>query len=122
MQWFNDMKIGKRLGLGFGVVLMLLVTLIWVGISRMQQIQHHLDRIVNVNNVRSDLANEMDNSIVTVMLSMRDLLLEKDKSKDQESFFKIKATREKYSESFKKAKEMTSKDDKKGNEIIARIE
>jgi len=118
---FASMKIGKRMGLGFGLVLILMMAQIWVGISRLNQIQVHLDRIVNVNNVRSDLANDMDNGVVIVMLSIRDLILDKDKAKNQEYVNRIASAREKYNDSFKKATEMTSKEDTKGHELIAKI-
>jgi methyl-accepting chemotaxis protein len=118
---FANMKIGKRLQLGFGVVLVLMVSMLWVGISRLQQIEGHLDRIVNVNNVRADLANDMDNSIVIVMINLRDLILEKDKTKDKEKIDQIKSARDKYTEAFKKLTAMTNKDDTKGHEIIAKV-
>ncbi|MEI6207572.1 MAG: methyl-accepting chemotaxis protein [Desulfuromonadales bacterium] len=116
-----NMKIGKRMGLGFGLVLLLMTALIWVGISKMKLVQGHLDRIVNVNNVRLDLANDMDNNVVAVMLSLRDLVLEKEKGKDQEYVTRINTSREKYNEAFKKATDMTSKEDKKGHDLIAKI-
>ena len=117
----KNVAIGKRLGFGFGFVLVLMGAILWVGISRLQQIESHLDRIVNVNNVRVDLANDMDNNIVVVMVNIRDLILDKDKTKDQEKINQIKAAREKYNEAFKKLTEMTSKDDTKGHDIIAKV-
>ncbi|MBZ0156486.1 MAG: hypothetical protein K8I29_09805 [Alphaproteobacteria bacterium] len=55
----KNMKVGMKLGLGFGVVLVFMIILIFVAISNMGAIQENLERIVKVNNVRSTLADNM---------------------------------------------------------------
>ncbi len=45
---FANMKIGKRMGFGFGVLLVIMVALIWVGVYSMAGVQKNLDRIVKV--------------------------------------------------------------------------
>ena len=60
---FANMKIGKRMSLGFGLLLVIMVVLIWEGVTGMSDIQKNLERIVKVNNVRIDLLNDVKNNI-----------------------------------------------------------
>ena len=55
----SDLTVGKRLGLGFALVLFLLVVVTFVGINRMSVIQERLDNVVNVNNVGTRLVIDM---------------------------------------------------------------
>jgi methyl-accepting chemotaxis protein len=121
MQWLNNMKIGKRLGLGFGVILILMVALIWVAVSDMQKIQDNLERIVKVNNVRIGLANDMYKNVSEVSIAQRNILLESSTERKQEMVKRIADNRARYAESFKKAEELTPQDDGKSREIIAKI-
>lgn len=45
---FHKMKVGTRLGIGFVLVLLLLVVVTIVGISNMAKIQDRLEKIVSV--------------------------------------------------------------------------
>lgn len=56
---FTNMKIGKRMALGFGLLLVIMMVLIWEGVMGMSAIQKNLDRIIKVNNVRIDLCNDV---------------------------------------------------------------
>ncbi|MGB9128281.1 MAG: MCP four helix bundle domain-containing protein, partial [Thiobacillus sp.] len=56
---FKNMKIGVRLGLGFGIVLLLLVAVIFVGVTRMAEINEKLEGIVKDDNVKIGLAQDM---------------------------------------------------------------
>jgi methyl-accepting chemotaxis protein len=118
---FANMKIGKRMALGFGLLLVIMVVLIWEGVSGMNAIEKKLDRIVKVNNVRIDLCNDMFIAIKDVSIDLRNLVIDNDAARRQEFVKKITAAREKYNEAFKKNEEMTSKDDKKANELIAKM-
>jgi methyl-accepting chemotaxis protein len=121
MQWLNNMKIGKRLGLGFGVVLVLMVALIWIAISNMQKIQDKLERIVKVNNVRIELCNTMYKNTAEVSIALRNILLESNADKKQEMVKRMGDNRNNYNSAFKKVQEMTPKDDSKAHEILAKI-
>jgi methyl-accepting chemotaxis protein len=121
MQWFNDMKIGKRLGFGFGLVLLLLVAIIWISVSDMKNIQDHLERIVKINNVRIDLANSMYKNATEVSIAMRNILLESSAEKKQEMVKRIADNRNSYDEAYKKVEDLTAKDDTKSIEIYAKI-
>ena len=69
------MKVGQRLGLGFSLVLVLLVAVTVVGIMRMAQIQDRLDHVVSVNNVVTRLVVDMRNNVSERLNSLRTLTL-----------------------------------------------
>ncbi|MFZ6741904.1 methyl-accepting chemotaxis protein [Undibacterium sp. JH2W] len=69
------MTVSRRLGLGFALVLTLLIAVTVVGISRMAQIQGRLDKIVNVSNAETRLALDMRAIVYDRMVSLRNLTL-----------------------------------------------
>ncbi len=117
---FKNMKIGMRMGIGFGVVLLLMLVNIVVSIRDMGEIDKNLERIVNVNNVRINKTADMMQSVQEVSINLRNVLLESEISKRAEYQKRIGDQREKYNESFKKLEDMTTKDDAKGLELIAK--
>ncbi|MBW4056584.1 MAG: HAMP domain-containing protein [Proteobacteria bacterium] len=121
MQWFNNMKIGKRLGVGFGFVLVLMMALIWIAITDMQKIQDKLERIVTINNVRIEMSNNMYKATSEVSIALRNILLESNAEKKQDMVKRIGENRSSYNDAFKKIEELTSKDDAKSNEIFVKI-
>jgi len=70
-----NMKVGMRLGLGFALVLALLVAVTAVGIMRMAQIQHRLDHVVGVSNVVTRLVVDMRNNVSERVTALRTLTL-----------------------------------------------
>ena len=117
----KNMKIGLRLGFGFGLVLILMVAIIIIAINSMAHIEDKLNRIVKVNNVRQQLANDMNSETKEVSIDIRTLLLTPDIGKRQEQKKKIEELRAGYDGAFKKLEELTPKDDKEGHEIIAKV-
>jgi methyl-accepting chemotaxis protein len=71
----SNMKVGQRLGLGFSLVLLLLVAVTVTGIMRMAQIQDRLDHVVSVNNVVTRLVVDMRNNVNDRLNSLRTLTL-----------------------------------------------
>ena len=118
---FKNMKIAMRLGLANGVLLLILAGLIWISIANMAKIQHNLERIVNINNVRIELGNDMNNCVSEVGTNVRNIMIDTNSEKRQEYIRWIADWRAKYSEAFKKVVELTPKDDAKGHELITRV-
>ncbi len=71
----TNMKVGTRLGLGFALVLVLLVAVTMLGISRMSQINDRLDRVVTVNNVVTRLVLDMRTNVSIRVTSLKTLTL-----------------------------------------------
>jgi methyl-accepting chemotaxis protein len=118
---FGNMKIGKRMAIGFGLVLVIMVVLIWEGVSGMSDIEKNLERIVKVNNLRIDFCNDVYKDIDQISINIRNMILTNDPAKITEYQQRIVKFREEYSSNFKKVEEMTSKDDKQSWELIAKI-
>ncbi len=54
----KNMTVGKKLGSGFALIVLLMGIMVWVGIASLTNRDEALDRIVNVNNFREQLAND----------------------------------------------------------------
>ncbi|WP_417582158.1 methyl-accepting chemotaxis protein [Nitrincola sp.] len=72
---FKNMKIGTRLGLGFGLVLLLLSIIAFIGITRLSAVQHNFDVVVNENNVKIDAVNDMRGSVNIVARAVRNMII-----------------------------------------------
>jgi len=71
----NDMKIGIRLGLGFGLVLLLLIVLGLMGINGMGKINRGLEHITTDNYSKIKLANDIDAKIGNLIEAIELMLL-----------------------------------------------
>ena len=72
---FTNLKVGKRLGLGFALVLILLSLIAFIGISRMAQVKNNLDIVVGDNNIKIALANTMQGELNIIARSIRNIVL-----------------------------------------------
>jgi methyl-accepting chemotaxis protein len=113
------MKIGKRMALCFGVILFMMLMVVAVAFYNMNSIQDNLDRIVKVNSVSLSAVNNLSDDIREVSIISRNLFLIK--GEDEEFLKRIDRHRTRLGESIKKLEELTSKDDTKGVELLARI-
>jgi methyl-accepting chemotaxis protein len=78
---FSDLKVGTRLGIAFGAVLLMLAVTLVTGISRMAVVNDHLHAITDENNVESRDAKEIRSYSYQVALKVRDLIIETDLTK-----------------------------------------
>ncbi|MDB6090707.1 MAG: methyl-accepting chemotaxis protein, partial [Gammaproteobacteria bacterium] len=77
---FSDMKVGTRLALAFGAVLLLLVAVVLTGISRMSLVNDHLHAITDENNVEAREAKEIRGNALRVGATVRDLIITTDEA------------------------------------------
>jgi methyl-accepting chemotaxis protein len=73
----KNMKIGMRLALSFSLILALMIVLIVVGINAMKKINAEFETIVKVENLRTQLANNIIDNAREVALAVRGTLLMK---------------------------------------------
>jgi methyl-accepting chemotaxis protein len=71
---FKNMKIGQRMAMGFGLLLVVMLVLIWQGVQGMAGIQANLQRIVSVNNVRTDLCHEVNSDLRELFINVRNII------------------------------------------------
>src|SRR4051812_42262255 len=81
----SNLKIGVRLGLGFGMVLTLMMALALIGVFRMAQIEKSLETIVGENNSKIKAIGEMRQDVMIVSVAVRNmaLLTGEDQIKDE---------------------------------------
>src|SRR5262245_42989739 len=96
MSWFRNMKLAARLGLGFGVVVAMLVAVAWASLSTMKTMSLNLDKIVNDTNVRIDLCNTMTTAIKDVALLVRTIVILEEPTEKQTELDKLKLVRQSY--------------------------
>ena len=95
----NQMKIGRRLGLGFSLVLLMLIALTVLGISRVSNINRSLGTIGEVNSVKQRYAINFRGSVHDRAISVRDVTLEPNKDAVQAQLNLIKKLADDYAKS-----------------------
>jgi len=112
----GDLRIGLRLGLGFGVTLLLLCGVAFLGIRGMGAIDEKLGRIVTVNYAKIKLANDVTAEI-NGLIEEIELMMVKDQAARVEAKEKIGKHRASYQETMAKLEKLENTD--KGKELIA---
>ncbi|MHB1334256.1 MAG: MCP four helix bundle domain-containing protein, partial [Sulfuriferula sp.] len=103
-----NLKIGMRLGIGFGVILTLLLCIAAVGISRMDEIQQNLEDIASINNLELALANKMGSKVRDLSIYTRNIVLLTDLAEVNEEQRKIEPARAEFREASSKLGKMFS--------------
>jgi two-component system sensor histidine kinase/response regulator len=71
---FKNIKIGPRLGVSFGAVLVLVHIMAVLNIKQMGEIQRNLEKIVQVHNVKVEATNRMLDNARNMAVDARDLI------------------------------------------------
>ena len=74
----KNLKIGSRLGLSFGLIILLMTLIAFVGVSRMATLNDEISLVVKDRFPKTVWANDMIDSINIIARSMRNALLVKD--------------------------------------------
>ena len=77
MKIFRNMRIGLRLGIGFGLLVVFLVGMASFGIMQMARIKGHIDTIVTVNTAKERLANDVHSGVDAADGMLERIILEK---------------------------------------------
>jgi len=78
MKFLETMKVGPRLAVGFGIVLVLMLILTGVAISRMSFINTSLNEIVNGDTPKLRLVNTMRDLVRHQSVTVRDVVMQED--------------------------------------------
>ena len=107
----NNIKIGLRLALGFGVVLALLVLVTATGLNNMKSLNDTVADIVDRNNVRLQAANDMREAQRRVTIAVRDVILTGDEEDDKQLLQDIDAAGQAYDRADAVLKKMVTQPD-----------
>ena len=92
----KNLKIGTRLGIGFGVVLLLLAVVAALGVNGMGSTKRALDRIVDVNVHKMGLVQDMSESVHIISRVTRTAVLLSEPAAIERELAKLMAARAKY--------------------------
>lgn len=116
---FGNLKLGTRLGLGFGVVLILLGIVAYIGNTRLSQISGYLNDVVTNKNPKVAWATGMRGDVNTIALAVRNIALNNDQDFIKKEKERINQARTQYAEAFAKLEKSVISSQGKG--IIAKI-
>ncbi|HBG06773.1 MAG: chemotaxis protein [Geobacteraceae bacterium GWC2_58_44] len=113
----QDMKIGLRLGLGFGLILLFLLAISAIGIIGMLKMDTGLNRIVKTDYAKIQLANECSKEVSSLISSIQSMILQSEPAARSEENKHIELNRQQYRAAMEKLEKLEDSD--KGKELIA---
>ena len=102
----NNVQIGTRLAVSYGVLLCFLLSVSVMGLFSMNRSNESLHHVVDVNVKKMQLLEDMSNSVHVVSRVIRTIALLDDEQQANKEFQKIVAAREKYNEAFASLEKM----------------
>jgi len=93
---FMQLKIGQRLALAFGLVLVLLAVVLGTGVQKLSAMNDLLVKVVEVNNARIEAAGTMRDNLRRISIAVRDITIISDDALMQEQSAAIVKAREAY--------------------------
>lgn len=115
----SNLKISQQLGLGYGLLLCILAIVALLGINGMQQSNHALQHVVDINIVKINHLDDMSSTIHVVSRVIRTLALLTDESQAQEQHKKIDEARVTYNKAFSELEKMPL--DETGKKFMQKI-
>jgi methyl-accepting chemotaxis protein len=97
---FTNMKLGVRLGLGFGLVILLLIISTAVGLSGLKMSSEDLERLTNDRFPKTVMANNIIDAINVNARSIRNALLLKNPQEVQKELDRVPEQRKIIGENF----------------------
>ncbi|MGH8809408.1 MAG: MCP four helix bundle domain-containing protein, partial [Noviherbaspirillum sp.] len=123
MKFIETLKVGPRLAIGFGIVLVLMLFLTGVAISRMSFIRASLDGIVEGDAAKLRLVNSMRDLVRYQSVTVRDVVLQEDFAFKKKELTLARQAKDTYqTEAAKLEKLLTDEQDKAALAKIAEID
>jgi methyl-accepting chemotaxis protein len=120
----KKMKIKFKLIAGFSIIIVMMIAIVIISISSFNENLYHLDRIVNVNNIRESLSYKIQYDEEKIYSTLQRLIYRKI-NKGEEYFqlsSEVKDSIKKYGENIEKIKNLTPSDNIIGVRLIGNIE
>ena len=119
MKLLCGLKVGARLGVGFGILLTLLTVLSVIGLTRMALLQTNLEQIVKHESVKVALTNTMRDAVRFQAVALRDVVMQEDLSFKKKELKLMKEARKKYHSAAEELEKMVT--DVPGKDALAKI-
>ncbi|MFA7241881.1 MAG: methyl-accepting chemotaxis protein [Sulfuricellaceae bacterium] len=115
----SDIKVGTRLGLSYGLLLLMMVVLTITGINRMAILQRNLDVISQKNFSQVDLVYTMRDAVRFQAVAIRDTVMQEDFAFKKSELKRMKEARKSYLNASEKLEKIL--DDAQGRAFLAKI-
>ncbi len=115
----NRLKIGHRLTLGFGLLILFLITGVGIAFWNMQVMADNLHRISRVYSAEQRMSKEMELQVAIVQRYLRTMLLLDDRQEESKTLADIQRTRQDYDEASRKLEGMLVAPT--GKELFAKV-
>jgi len=110
---FKNMKIGTRLGIGFSLVLLLLIAITFVSVTRLGDMNASVDKLINDRYPKTVQANNIIQSIFEIARAMRNSLIMAESSQVEAELASIEQSRATIKAELEKLAEAIKSDDGK---------
>ncbi|MGO9016646.1 MAG: methyl-accepting chemotaxis protein [Dissulfurispiraceae bacterium] len=117
----HDMKIGARLGIGFAIVLGLMIVISVIGMVNTNNIHKDMARIVTINDQRLIASSKLGNALREIGIALRTAFLSRDSGEWKKMEETISAQQDIYNQQLKEIESLTSSADTKGLGLIANV-
>ena len=113
MSFFTNLKIGRRLDLGFGSQLVMIAFILGIGLYNTGLIREKVDHIVKVNNRKVELTSTIANSVDNIYLDVAEMLTDSDQKELAEYKRDIGERRDKYLKAMEELEKVEDNDEGK---------
>lgn len=114
MSFLASMKVGTRLGAGFGLLLLFVTLVALLGINRMAFLQENIERIVNHDFVKIELASAMRDAVRYQAVALRDVVLQEDLAFKKKELKLMREARKKYASAAEELEKLLVSEQEKG--------
>jgi methyl-accepting chemotaxis protein len=119
MKLFTDVRIGKRLGIGFGITLCLMVVIVITGIFSLRGVNKDLDRLVVVNSAKIKHASYIRSAFADITYLVGRIVTSEDQSAREGAKKKIDEIRANYKKSLEELEKLEINEE--GKNLIAKL-
>jgi methyl-accepting chemotaxis protein len=116
----ENLKIGKRLALAFGAVLVLMLVMFAANLVNMKSVESKFENIVRVNSAKVNYSREVKADINNLYLDLAKMSMAKDAGKREDAKKGIEKDREDYKKSIDELKKLEVSEE--GKALIAKFE
>ena len=115
----KDMKIGKKMGWGFGIILVVMAVATATSLYIISNVNDQLERVVRVNTAKITRANSAIVRVADIYYSMANIMLAPDDTTRSQQMERIKKNREVYSKDYETLEQLEINEE--GKRLITKL-